>query len=241
MKMTRIAVAAFAVLAVSSAMAQSAAPSTPVGPNGEGYWFGPGPANHSVAYNSKTMTLGDRAWFEWDSAFGFTQYGNVASASGNTSTFQVNINAPTYITVKPYVYVDGYFGVAASVQGWGTTANLDLGFSRFYILHNAPVFVRFFANNAFLDPGQAIGPYGFNRIDMTYQAIVRPRLQSGFVGPVVRTVNFGPTAGAGLTYLDPSFDTNFFAEIDIARKATVYWNNPAGNYKATGLVVVSNF
>ncbi len=241
MNLNRIATTALVALSALSAVAQSAAPSTPVGPNGESYWFGPGPANHKVVLGSTSMTLGDRAWFEWDSAFGFTQYGNVSYASGNPTSFQVSIDAPTFITVKPYVYVDGYFGLSASVQGWGTTADLDLGFSRFYVLHNAPVFIRAFANNAFLDPGQAIGPYGFNRIDMTYSATVRPRLQSGFIGPVVRSFNFGPTAGVGSAYLDPTNDTNFFAEIDIARKATVYWNNPAGNYKAVGTVVISNF
>ena len=239
MKITRLAITAFAALAVTSAMAQSAAPGTPTGPNGEAYWFGPGPAAHKVKFDSKVMTLGDRAWFEWDSAFGFTQYSNVAFVAANTANFQVNINAPTTITVLPYVYVDGYFGLSAAVQGWGTTANLDLGFSRFYILHNAPVFVRMDATNAVLQGPASI--YGYNTIPMTYNATVRPRLQSGFVGAIVRNFNFGPTAGVGAVYLDPTIDTNFFAEIDIFRKATVYWNNPAGVYKALGTVIVSNF
>ena len=63
MNLNRIATTALVALSAISAMAQSAAPSTPVGPSGEAYWFGPGPANHKVIYNSKTMTLGDRAWF----------------------------------------------------------------------------------------------------------------------------------------------------------------------------------
>lgn len=241
-KTIKFAAVITAALTGAVAMAQfpSAPPGTPVGPNGEAYWFGPGPAPHQVIWNSKSMTLGDRAWFEWDSAFGFIQYQNIQAGGGNTSNFFVQFNAPTYITVRPYVYVDGYFGLSAAVQGWGTTANLDLGFSRFYILHNAPVFVRFFGNNAFLDPFQAIGPYGYNRIDIDYTAFVRPRLQSGLPAANVRTVNFGPLSGSGLCYLDPTFDTNFFAEVDIQRRATVYWNNPAGNYKATGIVAVAS-
>ncbi len=239
MILNRIAISALVAVAALSATAQVSAPATPVGPNGESYWFGPGPANHKVKFDSKVMTLGDRSWFEWDSAFGFANYQNVSFVSNNTATFRVDIGAPTTINVLPYVYVDGYFGVSASVQGWGTTANLDLGFSRFYVLHNSPVFVRMSATNAVLQGPASI--YGYNTIAMTYSATVRPRLSSGVTAPIVRNFNFGPTAGIGQCYLDPTNDTNFFAEIDIFRKATVYWNNPAGTYRALGTVVVSNF
>ena len=239
MILNRIAISALVAATALSASAQIAAPSTPVGPNGESYWFGPGPANHKVVSGSSMMTLGDRSWFEWDSAFGFANYQNIAFAHNDTCNFRVDISAPTCVEVKPYVYVDGYFGVCAAVQGWGTTANLDLGFSRFYVLHNAPVFVRMNATDAYLAGPASI--YGFNKISMEYSATVRPRLHSGVLAPIVRNFNFGPTAGIGQCYLDPTNDTSFFAEIDIFRKATVYWNNPAGTYKAIGTVTVSNF
>ena len=246
-KTLKIVATALAAITATAALAQSAAPPIPIGPNGEAYWFGPGPSAHALKFGSSTMNTNggfDRAWFSWDSAFGFTAYANVAAVPiADPFTFQVNINAPTYITVLPYVYVDGYFGLSAAVQGWGTTANLNLGFSRFYILHNAPVFVRFIGfTNATLQPPFSAGIYGYNTIAMTYQATVRPFLQStGAGGAIYTQFNFGPTSGNGLAYLDPTMATNFFAQIDIARTATVYWNNPAGPYKANGLVIVSNF
>jgi hypothetical protein len=242
MNKTRFALAAFAALASVAAMAQVNQPSKPSGPNGEPFWFGPGPKAHAYIANSSIMDPNSRAWYEWDSYTGGWSGANNLIGSANTTAFLDYVRADTTINVKPYVYVDGYFGLSADVSGWGTNFNIDLGFSRFYVLHNAPVYLYFQSFQDAILQSIPTGPFGYGKIAMDYRCEIRPWLSPGVAGPIVRNFTFGPTSTPlGQAYLDPRYDSDFFAQVDIYRKASVYWNNPAGTYKAVGIVIVQNF
>ena len=245
MKLIRTLTIAATALTAVSALAQSWAPfGTPSGRNGRNFWFGPGPAAHTLANYDWDAT--NAAWFEYDgSSSSFQGVGGVAG-SGTAFTgfsggwaFSDVVEARSTINVRPYVYVDGYFGLTSDVQGWGYSAHLPLGSSTFYILHNAPVFVHF---NGFTDANQVstVGVANGKSIQMEYTAQAYATSPVETYTATVPSINFGPNAGDATYYLDPVSNTNFFGKIDIARFATIPYDIPAGVYRATGTVVVSS-
>ncbi len=245
MKLTRIAILAISALAATSSMAQSWAPfAKPAGYNGHNFWFGPGPAVHSLA--SYDWDANNRAWFEYDgSSSSFRGAGGV-SGSGTAFTgfpsgwgFSDVIEARSTINVRPYVYIDGYFGLISDVQGWGYASHLFLGSSTFYVLHNAPIFIHF---SGFTDANQiaTVGVPNGKVIKMEYSAQAYMTTPLATFTMTVPSINFGPTAGDATYYLDPVVNTNFFGKIDISRYATIPYDIPAGVYRALGTVVVSS-
>ena len=251
MKLLKISlIASLAVVAVS-AIAQNQAPfAVPDGRNGRNFWFGnlgAGPSLHSSA--GYDWDANNRVWFEYDgSSNSFKGAGGIAGFGTQFTNFTPGpgwnffdvIQSRTTINVRPYVYVDGYFGLLADVQGWGY-AQVPLGSSTFYILHNAPVFVRF---QGFTD-ATTVGTVGVPNgsvIPVDYSATVYATFPFGtpnFQIQTLPTITFGPRAGDNGLYLDPVVSTNFFGRININRTATVNYNVPAGQYQATGLVVIS--
>ncbi len=244
MKLNRLAVVALAACAATGAMAQSWAPfAKPSGYNGHNFWFGPGPAVHSL--NSYDWDANNRAWFEYDGSGGFLGSGGVFG-SGTAFTgfpagwgFSDVIQARSTINVRPYVYIDGYFGLISDVQGWGYASHLFLGSSTFYVLHNAPIFIHF---SGFTNANQVatLGVPNGRFISMEYTAQAYATTPLATFTAFVPPINFGPLAGNATYYLDPVADTNFFGRIDISRYATIPYDIPAGIYQAVGTVVVSS-
>lgn len=262
MKAIRFTLIAVAALAAVSVFAQNSAPfATPNGRNGKNFWFGnsgTGPSLHSSA--GYDWDANNRAWYEYDGSGGgaaiannqlFKGQGGV-SGSGNAFTsfapggfaFSDVIQSRTTVNVRPYVYVDGYFGLIADVQGWGNS-KVDLGSSTFYVLHNTPVYVRF---NGFTDANQisTVGRPNGRQIPVDYSATVKANYPNpGHDNTEIQylsTITFGPrSTGNQFFYLDPVSHTNFFGRIDIARSAQVAYDIPAGTYQAIGTVVVSSF
>ena len=267
MNSTRFASIAATVLVACGAFAQSPTnrPFTPSTFKGHGFWFGPGPADHTLA--SYDWDNDNRAWFEYDGS-GQTVGGpinfslfkgaggtNMSFAQGfvgfpNNWAFRDVVQARTTINVRPYVYVDGYFGLIADVQGWGRADHLPIGSSDFYILHNTPVYVRFdnFTNADWQGNTLGKAPVNpFGTIPMEYSAEAFRTTSGG--APLTNqftslgSVQFSPLAGGvqpQLLYIDP-VDSNFFAKITINRFATINYNVPAGVYRSTGVVSISSF
>ena len=252
MNALRLSTLAISALVATAAFAQNSAPfATPNGRQGKNFWFGnngQGPSLHSSA--GYDWDASNRAWYEYDgssnsykgaggaSGFGQAFTGFTAGAGWN---FNDVIQARTTINVRPYVYVDGYFGLISDVQGWGY-AKVPLGSSTFFVLHNAPVYVRF---SGFTDANQ-IGTVGVANgvtIPVDYSATVfatypnpgsdNTQFQSQ------PTINFGPRSGSNGFYLDPVVHTNFFGRIDVSRVGTLNYNVPAGKYVAVGTVIIS--
>ncbi len=245
MKLIRSATLVISALAAVTSMAQTWAPfAQPAGYNGHNFWFGPGPAAHTL--NSYDWDANNRAWFEYDGSSSSFQGAGGVAGSGTAFTgfvcgwgFTDVIEARSTINVRPYVYIDGYFGLISDVQGWGYSSHLYLGSSTFYILHNAPVFVHF---NGFSDANQVatVGVPNGKFIKMEYSAQAYMTTPLATFTMTVPSINFGPTAGDATYYLDPVANTNFFGKIDISRYATIPYDVPAGVYRATGTVVVSS-
>src|SRR4029079_14047096 len=101
---------------------------------GQSYWYGPGPSAFTVSSSSQTdggyseMYVSGGNWVAGVNG-GPAFVGVSAGGASITSTF----NVTTTLTIEPYIYVDGYFGVTASVSGFGGGA-IEVGTSRFFVL-----------------------------------------------------------------------------------------------------------
>ena len=267
MKSLRFAIGAAAAVLAGGAFAQTppGVPYQPVSAYGptknHPFWFGPGPQTHTL--NSFDWDDNNRAWFEWDGSGAIPGGPLVSSFKGaggwsgfaygffnfpNNWAFKDFIQARTTINVRPYVYVDGYFGLIADVQGWGRADHLLIGSSEFYILHNTPVYVTFanFGNANWVGNtlGKApVNPIGTIPMEYTATSFATFGVAGTNVFSPLGAVAFSSLAGGvqpQVLFIDP-VDSNFFAKILINRYATINYNVPAGVYQSTGVVTISSF
>jgi len=113
---------------------------------GQNYWFGPGPS--ALTLSSSTQDFGGYSEMYQDGSGTWTSgvSGGPAFDEFRTATnaghpiMISDYSVRTSMTVSPYIYVDGYFGLSATLSGYGgTTWPLSLGGSRCFIVHNCPI------------------------------------------------------------------------------------------------------
>lgn len=227
MKISRALIFA-ATLAVSSfAMSQTLPPPSFAGQN---YWFGPGPATYSNTSASQTrggfseMYSTNGIWLGGVGG-GPAFYNSQPSGAGFESTFTMTSD----LTVEPYVYIDGYFGTQASVNGF-TGQNVAVGTSRFFVLHNVPVDVTFSGFTDFVLSGQPsiLSHFSFQLYNYSTAALLRAGGLNGDDGLVYTTT------------LDNALDGGVM-QVDCNRLALLNTNVAAGTYSANGQVTITAF
>lgn len=215
MKISRILVLTASAFVSSVALGQTLPPPAF---HGQSYWFGPGPTAMSVS--SSTQDFGGYAEMVRDAtstwvgtASGGPAFnGFVSGTSNNHQILLSNFRLNTSVSVQPYIYVDGYFGVSANLTGFTGGFPVDLGASRVFILHNCPISMDVVN---FEDLYRA-GPFGPGpnlptSYVVSYASYTNPGSYSGSSSPFA-----GGTQQAFVLNVDPVQDDGIL-QIDISR------------------------
>lgn len=235
MKISRYAILSSLVFATTVAFGQTLPPPAFAG---QSYWFGPGPS--ALTLSSSTQDFGGYSEMYQD-ANGTWQAGpNGGPAfdqvrtgtNGPTPIMISDFSVRTSMTVAPYIYVDGYFGLAATLTGFGGTWPMSLGSSRCFILHNCTI-------------GVAAGDFGnLSNLSGTTVPLSLVLQYANYANPG----NFSgsgnlPSTGSPYFFLqvDPADDEGIL-QVDILRSAgTPSGPLTAGNYTSQdGQFIVSS-
>lgn len=211
---------------MSVAMAQTLPP-----PNfaGQSYWFGPGPSAYSVT--DTTQNSGGYAEFSTINNLG-TIWNPIQSGG---PAVQGTFGGPqavgqflstTTMHVQAYIYIDGYFGLETRVTGATGGSAVNVGTSRFFVVHNCPIQL---VQQAFTNlNGPATYP---QEVLFTMSDYTNP-------GNYSTSVNVLP-ATTYTTTISPTDDEGIL-QVDATRFATLPSLAVAGDYTATGVITVQS-
>ena len=206
--------------------------------NGQSYWFGPGPSSASVISSSQT----DGGYAEM---IGDLNTGDVSAgvsggpaftgfSGGTPAPMTASFLSKTTVTIEPYVYIDGYFSVSCDISGFGSAGPIDLGASRFFIIHNDSIELDINSVSK-LFPGGNVNAVG---IPLTLHVSLSDYKTSASV--YTNTIVGG--SGGSLTFLDPTIYDDVIAQVDLDRTMDLTGLNPnAGQYIGTAVVAVKAF
>lgn len=195
---------------------------------GQSYWFGPGPSAMSLQSSSQDtggwaeLTNNGATW-----AVGGSGGPALVSTSATPTSANAVFSVPTSVNIQPYIYIDGYFGLTASISGFGA-GDVNLGSSRFYVIHNVPVQVTGFGFGDLVGPGPTTLQASYL---VTYTSYTQPTVTDNFTFP-------GGASGSVSLNLDPTTDEGI-SFVDIQRTVSVTAQAQGGAYTASGSVMVS--
>jgi len=220
---------AISALTMSVALGQTLPPPAYAG---QSYWFGPGPASYSVT--NTVQQSGGYAEFVANTSGTIwtpTQMGGPAlvGAFGGPQA-EADFNAETTLHIQPYIYVDGYFGLDTRLAGAIGGSSVNVGTSRFYIVHNCPIQLvqQGFTNLTGSGPSPAV--YAQDVL-FTMTDYANPSNYS-------TTLTVHP-ATLYTTSISPTDDEGIL-QVDATRLATLPNLAIAGDYTSVGIITVQS-
>lgn len=222
--------AAMAALAAIAAFGTSQSLPPPVFA-GMGYWYGPGPSVFSL--NSSVQGSGGyaemyRSGGNW--VAGVNGGPAFSSVSPGGASISSTFNVDTTLNIEPYIYVDGYFGLTANVAGFASPGTLNIGASRFYVLHNCPITLH---GDTYTDVTN-----GSTVLQTVYRFVISNYADPGsFTGD--QDVNGGTSETFDAANLSTA-TTGGVLQVDIQRIVSFPVGVSAGQYTGSGTVSVSS-
>jgi hypothetical protein len=152
---------------------------------------------------------------------------------GFPTSSTANFLSNTLLTVAPYIYVDGYFSVTASLSGF-TGGTVNIGTSRFYVIHNTPILLsgENFGKLAHLGAGAIPDletTYNFDYLDYN-----NPLNFSGSQSLV------GSNSANAFSVSIDNLNDEGILQVDITRNTAVPTGTPAGQFFGQGIVHVGS-
>ena len=228
MKVSRIAVFAPIALASAISLAQTLPPPDFAG---QSYWYGPGPQASTLGASSQNnggygeMTTNGSNW-----SAGATGGPAFVAFQDFGISGQLDFSVSTAVTVSPYIYVDGYFGLAASINGFGSTGPMNIGSSKLYVLHNTPLNIHSYN---FTNLGGVSGGHFDLTCTFTFRNYATP---ANFT---TTQVVHGATAETAYLNVDVADDDGIL-EVEINRSISPVGTIRAATYTGTGVFLVTS-
>ena len=143
---------------------------------------------------------------------------------------EADFNAETTLHIQPYIYVDGYFGLDTRLAGAIGGSSVNVGTSRFYIVHNCPIQLvqQGFTNLTGSGPSPAV--YAQDVL-FTMTDYANPSNYS-------TTLTVHP-ATLYTTSISPTDDEGIL-QVDATRLATLPNLAIAGDYTSVGIITVQS-
>jgi len=198
---------------------------------GQSYWFGPGPQGLSVTSTSQNSGgYGDMSTNGSNWSAGATGGPAFQAFEDFGTNGRLTFTVSSAVTVAPYIYVDGYFGLAATLTGLSTSGPINIGSSRLYVLHNTPLNINSFNFT------NLTGVSG-STFDLACTFTLRNYANPGNFSST--QVVHSATAEHAYLNVDVSDDDGIL-EVDIARTITPVGAIRAGSYSGTGQFIVTS-